>query len=144
MTRILLLIALVGCGGSSRDGDGGNPGGGGDDMANGAWQPAAIRFDDLQFQDVVSNQYPLATFSTVAGSKVNVSDYTWDALSPHVSSTPNMICVGVLAGGGCNKDLYVDFTKPVRKLRFIGVGVNNSGTVAVAHLFAGQTELGSE
>jgi hypothetical protein len=78
----------------------------------------------------------------VAASKVNVSDYSWDALAPKVSSAPNMICVGVLAGGGCNQDLYVDFTKPVRKLKFVGVGVQDSGTVAVAHLFAGATELG--
>jgi hypothetical protein len=105
--------------------------------------PASIRFDDLAFDDVVTTQYAdLATFSILGTGAVRVADYEWAYVTAQVSSLPNWICPGDVCGGCCNQDMAIDFTFPVRNLRFVGVGVDSSGKVAEVHVFQGDAEIG--
>jgi hypothetical protein len=107
------------------------------------YQQHTIDFDDLQFGDEVTTQYAaLATFST-DGPGLHVADYNWDSLSPKVSSEPNILCPGNICAGCCRENTYIDFSAPVRAVRFVGVGVNSSGPVARAVVYGTAGLLGT-
>jgi hypothetical protein len=89
-----------------------------------------INFDDLPNNTIVTNQYPEATFSS------NPGFVNWTTAQDLGSSPPNFICTGPASGGiDCAHDVFVDFTNPVNNLRFVGVGVNNTGVVAQVDVF---------
>ncbi len=96
-----------------------------------------INFDNLGNGVVVTNQYPEATFSSIAGSQVLT---TAQALG---SSLPNFICSGVNGSINCSDPVYVDFTNPVSNLSFVAVGDNQFGPNATVNVFAGANFLGS-
>src|SRR5205823_349128 len=89
-------------------------------------QQVAINFDDLSDGTVVTKQYASARFSSSAG---NVNYVT--AQSAYNGSKPNFLCTGPAGAAiSCTADTIVDFTAPVSRLTFNGMGINNNGTVA--------------
>ena len=92
-----------------------------------------IDFDELADGDVVTNQFPGATFSSSAG---NVNLVT---TLPNIAHTPpNIICTGPMGGIiNCVEDTFVDFTNAVESLTFWAIAVNLSGTVAEVNVFVG-------
>lgn len=90
-----------------------------------------INFDNLAAGTVVTNQYPRATFSSTAGFEVRTFDFNLG------SSPPNVICTAAVGGSlaDCTQNLIVDFTEPVANLRFLGVGINDSGVVGKIDVF---------
>jgi len=89
-----------------------------------------INFDNLGNNVEVTNQYPEATFSSTGG-------YTnWTTAQNLGSSLPNFICTGPTGGGiNCAQPTYIDFTNPVYNLTFLGVGINDTETVAQVRVF---------
>jgi hypothetical protein len=93
-------------------------------------QAVVIDFDDLNNGDIVTNQYPEATFSAETGYENQI---TAQSLG---SSLPNFICTAPIGGGiDCVHETYVDFTQAVNGLSFLAVGVNDSGIVAKVDVF---------
>lgn len=98
-----------------------------------------INFDDLPAGpitgEVVSTQYPQATFSSTPG---NVNYVT---TQPQLTdSPPNFICTGPIGGEiGCMQDTIVSFTSPVSDLTFSAIGVNDSGQVALVDVYTDGT-----
>ncbi len=108
--------------------DGNGPG----DMAHGdpTYSPVVINFDDLPLGTDVTNQYgKYATFASDPGCACRVSDDAGAAASP-----PNYIFTYYTCANGDRASVFVDFARPVRNLRFNGVGVNSSGKVATLRL----------
>lgn len=97
----------------------GSWGEGGDDMI-------VINFDDLDPDDVVSDQYPEATFSSGPGYQVEIMPFSW-------SSPPN--CIWSVAQGATNGHLYVEFTDPVKDLTFIVFDAKPEGPFAQLQVF---------
>lgn len=83
-----------------------------------------INFDNLANGTVVTNQYPTATFSSVAGEDILTTAQNLG------SSLPNFICTG--SGGiiDCVNDVFISFTNPVNGLHFVATGANNTGVIA--------------
>jgi hypothetical protein len=99
-----------------------------------------IHFDGLADGDVVTNQFPEATFSASSFADVIVLD---DAAS-FGTSTPNFICAGWQGEGvDCTLEVIVDFTSPVQNLSFMALGDNASGTTAQVDVFEGQSLSGT-
>jgi len=92
-----------------------------------------IDFDELFDGDVLTNQFPEATFSSSAGN-VNVI-----TAQPDIAHTPpNFICTGPAGGSiNCVEDTFVDFTNAVDSLTFWAIGVGDVGTVAEVNVFVG-------
>jgi hypothetical protein len=89
-----------------------------------------IDFDSLNNGDIVTNQFPEATFSSNPGFELQVTAQNLG------SSLPNFICTAVVASGiDCVQDVFVAFTNPVSGLTFLGTGVNNAGVVALVDIF---------
>lgn len=89
-----------------------------------------INFDNLSADIAVTNQYPEATFSSSPGNT------NWTSAQNLGSSLPNFICTGPISGGiDCAQPTYIDFTDPVDSLTFLGVGINDTGTVAQVRVF---------
>jgi hypothetical protein len=106
------------------------------------WQAKAIRFDTLSFKDQVTTQFASEATFTAAAGFAWVGNYSWASISPVVTSPPNFLCVGDIGTAGpdcCNKDLYVDFIRPVRNLKFKAMGVENLGKVAQVRVFRSGT-----
>jgi hypothetical protein len=98
-----------------------------------AYATVTINFDDLSNKTKVTTQYAThATFSSNTGVDVIAFDpSSW----PFGQSPPNFIC----GGSQCTGDLFVDFAKPVRNLRFRAIGADKTGQVATLHVFQGST-----
>jgi hypothetical protein len=95
-----------------------------------------IDFDSLSAGDVVTNQFPQATFSSIAGQENRV-DNTFD-FGP--LSAPNYICTADVGGGlNCVNPTIVDFTNPVNNLTFLALGDNSVGTQATVDVFENGT-----
>ncbi len=78
-------------------------------------------FEALSVGEVVTNQYPAATFSTTPGN-VNI------VLS---GGGNNFICTGPIGQTiTCVEDTYVDFTNPVNSLSFQAIQLNSIEIVA--------------
>lgn len=95
--------------------------------------PVRIDFDNLAAYDKVTNQYAdHATFSTNPDWFVTVRDDGLNGQSP-----PNYICIGFEDGecGESGHQFIIDFTRPVRKLAFVAVGIGEqkAGTIKVTH-----------
>ena len=88
-------------------------------------------FDGLPGGDIVTNQYPGATFSSSAGNDNKVH--------PAFNDTPpNILCTGpVGAPADCVAPTFIDFTNPVDSLAFYAIGVNDVGPVADVNVFIG-------
>ena len=87
-----------------------------------------IDFDNLNFLDIVTTQYPEAAFSSEFGfvSQVGTPSGSFG------TSPPNFVC-SAAAGGGfpkCEHETIIDFTNPVNNLTFKSVGADSSGVVA--------------
>ncbi len=116
-----------------------------------------IDFDELSNGEVVTSQFPEATFSSSAGSVNLISAQQSIAHTP-----PNFICTGTAhqdraersnsspVGGGisCGAVTFVDFTNAVDSLTFWAIGANGgppdpsvcppySGVVAEVNVFVG-------
>ncbi len=89
-------------------------------------------FDGLPGGDIVTNQYPGATFSSSAGNDNKVHPF-------FVNDTPpNILCTGpVGAPVDCVAPTFIDFTNPVDSLAFYAIGVNDVGPVADVNVFIG-------
>ncbi|MCB9791389.1 MAG: hypothetical protein H6741_01565 [Alphaproteobacteria bacterium] len=103
------------------------------------WTSAWISFDNVS--GAVTTQYDeLATFSSEEGHQLITTTAGGFAVSE-----PNFVCT---ATGGtslnCDRDIYVDFTHPVRSVRIWAVGCNTDGVIARARLLDGDTLLGEE
>jgi len=91
-----------------------------------------IDFDDLADGEVVTTQYPEATFSSSAGSdnKAATGDFG--------TSLPNFICTGPVGGPiNCTEPTFIDFTSSVSNLTLMGVGIDDTGVVAQVDVFVG-------
>ena len=98
-----------------------------------------INFDNLNNGDVVTNQYAGVTFSSTAG---NVNYIT--AQSGYNGSKPNFICTGpVRSSINCAAPTFIDWVSAVTGVKISGLGINDVGKVAEAHLFNGATNLGT-
>jgi hypothetical protein len=105
--------------------------------------PQAINFDSLAAGTNVTNQFSPAVFSSIPDYAMQVIDCS---TCGHGSSLPNYI--GPIRVNGApdpspnsTHDLYVDFTQPVRNLKFFAIGVNNSGVVGKVDIFQNGTFL---
>ncbi len=85
------------------------------------WVPVTIDFDDILDREVSDQYAESAIFSTTGGAAVLIRT------AGRNDTDPNFIC----SDTRCRADLFVDFTRPVRDLRFTGVEVNNTGDVAM-------------
>ncbi len=93
-------------------------------------QATEINFDDLDSGSLVSNAYPEATFSSIAGRE-NVAFIYGSAHSPS-----NILCTRVPHSGiTCVDDTYIDFTKPVNDLTFWAIEANAPGVTAQFNVF---------
>jgi hypothetical protein len=89
-----------------------------------------IDFDPLAVGTTVANQFPEATFSSVAGQEVATISFSVG------NSPPNSICTRAVGGSlNCDQELIVDFTDAVFNRSFIVVGDNNIGTQAVVDVY---------
>lgn len=99
-------------------------------LGAGSASAVVINFDALADGEVVTNQFPEATFSSTAGFVNRIT------AQPLGSSLPNFICTGPAAGGiDCVHETIVDFTNAVNSLTFLEVGDNNSGINALVDVF---------
>ncbi|HZW09885.1 MAG TPA: hypothetical protein VFF69_08270 [Phycisphaerales bacterium] len=87
-------------------------------------QPVEINFDDLASNTIVTNQYPEATFSSVAGVDNMAFGFATADTPPNILCTP-----------GCLEDTYVDFTNPVNDLSFWAIEANVAGVTAQFNVF---------
>ncbi len=89
-------------------------------------------FDALQGGDVVTNQYPGATFSSSAGNDNKVLPFFIN------DTPPNILCTGLVGGPvDCVAPTFIDFTNPVDSLAFYAIGVDDVGPVADVNVFIG-------
>jgi hypothetical protein len=89
-----------------------------------------IDFDSLAVGTTVADQFPEATFSSVAGQEVATISFASG------NSPPNSICTRAVGGAlNCDQELIVDFTDAVFNLSFAVVGDNNPGTQAVVDVY---------
>ena len=103
----------------------------------GATGATCISFDTLPPGTVVTDQFPEATFSSIAGQEnVTVaSDYP---------PPPFFICTHDVGGGlNCINPTFVDFTSPVENLTLLGIGINDVGVVATIRVFEGNVLTGA-
>jgi hypothetical protein len=121
-----------GFGGGGFGGFGGAAGVGGFAGTGGFVGEFVITFDELAGGTVVTNQYDGVTFSTNAGSELR--SY---AAGNFENSQPNMICVFTGGSVTCQGDVFVDFSPPVRGIRFLALGTNDSGVIARVDLYQG-------
>ncbi len=91
-----------------------------------------IDFDALAVGDVVTNQFPEATFSSIVGQENVVrADFNFGPLS-----FPNYICTKNVGGPlNCKKPTIVDFTLPVNDLTFLAMGDDFVGVQATVDVF---------
>ncbi len=91
-----------------------------------------IDFDALAVGDVVTNQFPEATFSSIVGQENVVrADFNFGPLS-----FPNYICTKYVGGSlNCRNPPIVDFTLPVNDLTFLALGDNDVGVQATVDVF---------
>lgn len=88
-----------------------------------------IDFDDLAAGAVVTNQYPVATFSSDPGFVNMVLDFPGP-------SSPNILCTGADGGNvNCTAPTYIDFTPAVNGLTFYSVGCQDTGPQAQIVIF---------
>jgi hypothetical protein len=117
-------------GATSHDSSGGSDAGGDDASQPTSYAPMSIGFDDLPTGTDVTNQYAVhATFSSDPGCACRASDDAGLAASP-----PNYVFTYYTCANGPTASVFVDFAKPVRKLSFKGIGVNDSTKVATLHI----------
>ena len=95
-----------------------------------------IDFDSLERWDVVTTQFPEASFSTEDGFQITVR--TGDL----GSSLPNFICTD-LAGApdigppyGCSNEIIISFSNGVSGLSFLAVGGDHVGVAAQVDVFS--------
>jgi hypothetical protein len=94
------------------------------------WVPVAIGFDDLATGTDVTTQYAAhATFSSDPGCACRASSDAGLAASP-----PNYIFTYYTCATGPTASVFVDFPRPVRKVSFKGIGVNDASKVATIHV----------
>jgi hypothetical protein len=99
--------------------------------------PVLINFDDLPTNTTITDQYAAhARFSSEPGVPITAEDWINDGQSP-----PNYLSAG--SGNDVKHPLYVDFTKPVRNLKFVATGVTDRGTVAHVRVLGGSQLLSS-
>jgi len=99
-----------------------------------------IDFSALSPGTAATNQYPTATFSSIAGEENRVlNDFNFGA-----NSTPNYICTATVGGElDCSSPVYVDFTSPVSGLTFYALGDDALGTPASVDVYSGANLLGT-
>jgi hypothetical protein len=111
-------------------GTGGGAAGGAAASDAGTWTPVTIDFDDLVDGDIVTTQYPEATFSTPSfDGNVVIENAGFCG-----TSEPNYSCTGSLTD--CQADKTIRFTSPVRKLSFLAGCVDldpGAGSVTVTY-----------
>jgi hypothetical protein len=98
----------------------------------GAAQAVVINFDALMEDEVVTNQFPEATFSSEAGFEVIVTNGR-----NFGNSQPFFVCTAPEENPNqtCTEDVFLNFTDPVNNLTFLALGDNNQGTVGVVDVF---------
>lgn len=94
-------------------------------------QSTCIDFDGLPCDAVVTNQFPGATFSSVAGRENRTS-----CLFDLGTTLPNYICTSYLTGElTCSDPTFVDFTTPVKHLTFVAAGDDSAGVTAKVDVY---------
>jgi hypothetical protein len=96
-------------------------------LASPAQAQTVIGFDDST--GIVTDQYPPAIFSSIAGAQVT-SIRNSDGTTP-----PNIICSGPITGIDCLQPIFVDFTVPVNELTFWAIQANAVGVTAQFRVF---------
>lgn len=93
-------------------------------------QSVHIDFDNLANCEVITTQYPEATFSTEPGFE-NVA-----TAQNYGSSLPNFLCTsGPSCALTCVNEVYLAFTSPVSNLTFLAIGDNDIGVTAKVDVF---------
>jgi hypothetical protein len=97
-----------------------------------AAQAVVINFDSLMEDEVVTNQFPEATFSSEAGFEVIVTNGR-----DLGNSLPFFVCTAPVGNPEqtCTEDVFVNFTNPVNNLSFLALGDNDEGIVGVVDVF---------
>ncbi len=90
-----------------------------------------IDFDDAPGNARLETRY--AKHATFEAEKDGTATAWGTAPTP---SKPNFLCAG-----GCYEGVTVTFAKPVEKLRFRVVGVNDTKAIADVHVYAGATRV---
>ena len=89
-----------------------------------------IDFDELSDNELISNQFPEVSFSSVAGQEIRASD------NPAFDTPPNIICTFDVGGAiNCEHPVFIDFTDPVNDLVFEARAVNLLGVQATAFAY---------
>jgi len=100
-----------------------------------------IDFDSLERWDVVTTQFPEASFSTEDGFQITVR--TGDL----GSSLPNFICTDPAGSPdlgppyGCSNDIIVSFSSSVSGLSFLAIGGDDVGVTAQVNVFSSGSYL---
>ena len=89
-----------------------------------------INFDNLNNNDVVTNQYPGVTFSSSAGNQNYAINRPGSA-----HTAPNILCSGPIGGLDCIQDTYIDFSTPVNNLTFWAIEANVVGVTAQFNVY---------
>jgi hypothetical protein len=101
-------------------------------------QAVVIDFTSLSPGTAVTNQYPAATFSSIANEENRVqNDFNFGG-----NSFPNYICTATVGGElDCSNPVYVDFTSPVGGLTFYTLGDDVAATPASVDVYSGANLL---
>lgn len=101
-------------------------------------ETVVINFDDLPARTTVTTQYPIAVFSAGLNRVASVWDYvTEGGRATNVHSGRNSLSRRDSFWGTWDHfaPLTVEFTKPVRGLKFFVAGIDNTGTIAQLDVF---------
>ncbi|MEN0064573.1 MAG: hypothetical protein AAGA48_20660 [Myxococcota bacterium] len=113
----------------------------GPDKPDVTWSAVSIDFDDLEgFRPVVGDVYPEASFTSESGFDVRAITVGQGNSDPHYACTTRTGSTSP----SCEEAFFVDFTRPIRGLRFFATGTNRTGPVATVQLFADSASLGTE
>ena len=97
-----------------------------------------IDFDTLADTELITNQFPEVSFTTVAGQEIRVSD------NPANDTPPNIICTFDQGGSiNCLHPVFVDFTNPVNDLVFEALAINQPGVQGTVFAYDANGLLGS-